>query len=622
MIYSRVHLRLALLLTFILILLTLIGCVPAEPEMIAVTEVIRLGEEQIVITRLAEPTPTPTATPVPPEVVDEPVKLDLASTSDLPDLDPQHATADSYDLVENLFVGLTRFNYETQRVEPQLAESWYVSNDGRTWTFNLRNDISWLSPADPPDMDEQRWKLEAVRPVLSWDVVRAVERVCTRETGTPDAFIFFVIEGCETVYRSPEVTDELLEGIGARAIDDFTLEIRLIEPASYFLTMTALPQLRPVPGELIEEYGSEWRTRVGELADGWQTPQHIYTSGPFLPSAETFNDETLVLYKNPVWPIARVGNIDVVEINLQQDEMDIYEAWQAKELDLSPIPISERETILSQSPGKAQLITNQTVFYVGYNLDSPVFSEPEARRAFAAAIDRAQLIETMFQGRAQELQHFTPPGAIGAPPVSEVGVGYSPDYARHQMDRTSFRNCKLIPPITFLVSTADLSLLQAELIRSMWITELSCDEKLIPIVQTDFGTLLSETTRAASTRPDLWELAWPPTYPDAHNLLFDLLHCSDGENRQNRACSEVDQLLREASVTPQTAEREALYRQAEKLLFGEDGLMPLIPLYVRGEYLLVQNWLTHIPALSGGEQLDTYIIDEELKRLEQSRDQG
>ena len=47
--------------------------------------------------------------------------------------------------------------------------------------------------------------------------------------------------------------------------------------------------------------------------------------------------------------------------------------------------------------------------------------------------------------------------------------------------------------------------------------------------------------------------------------------------------------------------------------------MPLIPLYVRGDELLVQSWLSYSPSLFGGEQFDTYVIDVEQKELERSR---
>lgn len=607
----------------LVIILFAAACTPEQTQMVSVTEIVPLGDEQIVITRMVEILPTPTSTPVPPEEVRRPVTLDLAYPNELPELDPQQANQkDSFDLIENLFAGLTNFNHETEEIELELAESWSVSSDGLHWIFQLRDDIYWMKPSDPVSDNDEPWDTEPIRPVNAQDIVRAFQRVCNRDTGTVDAFIFFIIEGCEKVYGNSAPSTEDLDSIGVTATDETTLSVTLTEPASYFLTMLALPQVRPVPDDLVSEHGSIWRNRAGELANGWQTPENIVTSGPFIPSGNVFSDDELLLHRNPLWPFTNKGNVDNVNITFQFDEMESFTAWQEKKLDISPLPFEERETFLNLSPNKARLITNQTAFYLGFNFDSPVFQEPEVRRAFSAAIDREQLIDDMFEGRALPLRHLTPPGIFGAPPIGEIGVGFSPDAARLQMDRSSFRNCKLIPPITFLVSTADLSLLQAELVRKMWVRELDCDEQLINLEQVDFGLLLTNTEGSnTNNHPDIWELAWPPTYPDAHNVLTDLLHCSQGENRQNRTCSEVDRLLRQASLTPQLAERKELYRQAENLFFGEGGIAPLIPLYVRGDYTLVQSWITYTPALSGGEQYDTYLIDDELKRLERSRNQ-
>ncbi len=609
------------LLIFFLILLA--ACTPEQPQIVAVTEVVHLGEEQIVITRLVEIEPTPTATPRPAEVAKQPVILDLAFSSDLPELDPQQANQkNSFDLIENLFVGLTSFNHETEEIEPQLAESWTISADGLHWTLHLRDDIYWVHPEDPPSDVEGPWVVEPIRPVNAHDVVRAFRRLCTRSTGSSNAYIYFIIQGCEDVYGIDEPTEEDLNNLAVTAADDTTVAITLNEPASYFLTMLSLPQVSPVPDEFVTEHGARLKDQTGDFADGWQTPENIVVSGPFIPSANVFNNDELHLYRNPLWPLPSRGNVEKIVITFQVDEMDMYNAWQANKFDTSTLPLEERDSFLSQPSTKDRIITNQTVFYLGFNFDSPLFKEPEARRAFSAAIDREQLVDEMFEGRALPLRHLSPPGILGAPPPGEVGIGFSPDAARHQMDRSSFRNCKLIPSITFLVSTADLSLLQAELVRKMWVRELDCDEQLINLEQVDFGELLVKTNRNnKDNRPDIWELAWPPTNPDAHNILTELLHCTEGENRQNRSCSEADRLMRQASLTPQFEERKELYRQVENLFFGEDGITPVIPLYVRGDYTLVQSWLTYTPALSGGEQYNTYLIDEELKRLERSRSQ-
>jgi oligopeptide transport system substrate-binding protein len=610
---------------FFLILVSLLAllaaCIPAEPEMVVVTEIVQLGDEQIIITRLVELMPTATPTLPPPLKEPEPISLDIAYETPLPDLDPQHASDKaSLDLAESLFSGLTNFNHESNQVEPELAASWLISADGRTWTFNLRDDIYWVKPLGMIGEQGQVSGPEIYRLVDAHDVVYAFQRACSAGNGIPEAFLLFNIVGCKTLYSTVEPSESDLNQLGVSAVDDRTVQIRLNEPSSDFLTITTLPQFRPVPRELVEEFGDEWRNTIEEIANGWQTPKNIVVNGPFVPRTEPFSDEGVILDRNPTWPLAQKGNVDVINILLQLDEMEMFDLWQERKLDTSVLPAEERETILDSSPEKVQLITNQTVFYIGFNFDSPVFREPEVRRAFSAAIDRTTLIEDMFEGRASGLRHFTPPGVFGAPPVDEVGVGYSPDFALLQMDSSSIRSCKLLPPVTMLVSTADLSLLQAELIRDMWIDELNCDEQLIQVAQVEFGDLLATTMNGSpGLQPDMWELAWPGYYPDAQNFLNDLLHCTEGENRQNRQCSEVDRLMQRARTTEDPQERVDLYRQIENSFFAENGSFPVIPLYVRGNYNLVQVWLDFPPALSGGEQFDTYQVNQELKRLERSR---
>lgn len=65
------------------------------------------------------------------------------------------------DLIENLYVGLTRFNPITRAIDPMIAESWTISDDGLVWTFNLRDDIQWVE-WNPDTQD-----FIAVRPVVA-----------------------------------------------------------------------------------------------------------------------------------------------------------------------------------------------------------------------------------------------------------------------------------------------------------------------------------------------------------------------------------------------------------------------------------------------------------------------
>jgi oligopeptide transport system substrate-binding protein len=592
--------------------LFLSGCLRTEPSTIVVTEVVVVEGAEKIVTRLVRQTVAVTVTPnalaLPSR--DEPVGLQISFTGDLPSIDAQQTDdPKGFDLVESLFAGLTNYNHEVNIVEPELALQWEVSDDGRFWTFHLRNDLFWVRPIGSSALDDGSWEVERVRQVVADDVVYAVQRACFRETGAPDAFVLFLVEGCEQVHENVEALPTDLDSIGVTALDEFTLEFALTRPASHFLAITSMPLFHPLPRELLDELGEDW-----------QMSENLMTSGPFVLAPGSLANERPVLHRNPSWPLPAQGNVDVVSMASLNDEMQAYQLWQAKRLDISLLPPSEREGFLVQFPQKVNLVPDQTVFYLGFNFTSGVLREPEVRRALNAAIDRERLAEELYGGRALGMRHLAPPGVLASLPLDEVGKGYDPDYARQQMAESGFRSCRLMPPITYLASTSDLSLQQAELIRQMWVEELGCLEEQIIIKQVQFGTLLASTRRdAGEARPDVWELGWASYYPDAHNWLGDLLHCTESENRQSRPCSAVDDLIVQAANEVELSQRQLLYRQIEGLLFGSDGIEPIAPLYMPGDYEIVQSWLTYTPSLFGGEQYDTYQIDSELKRLEQSR---
>ena len=94
-----------------------------------------------VITQIVRQTRVVTPTATPSEIRD-PIELDVGYVGSFPGIDPQTAVdQNGLNLVESLFTGLTNFNIKENRVEPELAKSWEASDDGKTWTFTLHNDI-------------------------------------------------------------------------------------------------------------------------------------------------------------------------------------------------------------------------------------------------------------------------------------------------------------------------------------------------------------------------------------------------------------------------------------------------------------------------------------------------
>ncbi|HET6446735.1 MAG TPA: peptide ABC transporter substrate-binding protein [candidate division Zixibacteria bacterium] len=598
-----------LLLALVLGIGVLFGCSEPVEDPIVATEVAAVEGQEVIVTRIVLRTLQVEITPVIVENQD-PVILDVSINEEITTLDPQLSAGEpDIHIIDNIFAGLTRYNHRSNTIDPELATDWRVSEDGLTWTFNLRDDIYWVRRDQPGRLLGDEHGVDALRPVTSHDVVFAIQRACDSRLATPDVFVLFVIEGCEQVYDLKEATPDDLDGIKALAINDTTLEIILTEPASHFLTMTSTWLLRPVPVEIVEE-----------MADEWDLVENIVTSGPFVLSTESLMDTRIVLERNPYWPLPFEGNADVVNI-LQIDSWDAYQLWQNRNLDVSPVPRSEQDNILSQYEGKSILVPNQAVFYLAYNMDSPVFKFPEVRRAFSWAIDRERLIREVHGGRGNPMRHIAPPGVIAAPPIDEIGVGYSPDKARQQMNASPFGDCRLITPIRYMVTNSDIALQQAELFREMWLEELNCPEDKIIIEQVQFGTLLASTGTdvPAAERPDLWDLGWSSYYPDEDNWVGDVLHCSESENRQNRACSQVDNWIVAADELVELEERINLYRQIERSFFGDQGSEPVSPLYVRVDYYLRHGWVDYVPASFGGERFDTYYVDSEVRELEQNR---
>ncbi len=347
-------------------------------------------------------------------------------------------------------------------------------------------------------------------------------------------------------------------------------------------------------------------------------------SGPFVLSPASNPDEdVVVLVRNPFWPFSftydELNAPDVVNVSFYANTLEAFDVWEKRELDVAPLPGVEQEQMLTFNEQKVILVPEQTVFYLGFNMDSGVFRDAAVRQAFSAAIDRPSLLEEAYLNRGYTMRHLTPPGVIGSLRLDEVGLEYDPDYARQLLVQAGYRNCKFLPDIRYLVSGSDTSLFQAELIRDMWVEELGCEPTQIIIEQVPFGTLLANTrAEAGALRPDVYDLGWSSYYPDAHNWLSDVLHCVDSDNRPRRECDETDQMMRRARTAVPDMRLE-LFRRVEEAYFGRGGSQPIAPLFVRGQYIVRQTWISLKPATFGGEQFDTYFIDAETKAIEQQK---
>ncbi|MBN1201151.1 MAG: peptide ABC transporter substrate-binding protein [Anaerolineae bacterium] len=502
---------------------------------------------------------------------------------------------DTRDLVENLFIGLTRFDPGTQQVEPMLAESWTVSDDGLTWTFTLRDDIQWVR------YDSGTQTVTPIRPVAAGDFVYAIQRACDPLRPSPLTPNLMIVNGCQTVAQAfPEVINDLFiaREIGARATGPYTLEIDLLFPSAYFLTLTSTPEFRPLPREAVS------------APSNWTAPGAIMTNGPY--TLQNWTGAGMKLIRNPHWPDTYTGNVEQVDVTFTTDTMTASMLASGGRVDMARLSADEVAAARTTNRDLLRTAPGSSVVMLGFSYDRALVEVPEVRRALAYAIDREALVNQLFPDQALALSQFTPPGVVAAPQYN--GLSLNPVQAQADYEMAGYPGCNNIPEtLIMLVPDDDPAWIElGQAVIEQWSVNLGCHTALFE-VRTLSRVLMIELAHLAYdpesvTRSHMWLVVWSGDYPDANAWLSDALHCRYGYIRPGRECDAGDALLDRAAVEPDIARRAELYAQAEEYFFGPDGTFPVLPLYVTTCAWLQQPWLTAVNDC-GPARFDLWTID-------------
>ena len=225
-------------------------------------------------------------------------ELSLTALADIPSIDVSKAgNSESFRTLGNTMEGLTRIDKDNN-VVPGMAESWECSEDGKIWTFKIRENAKW-SNGD---------KLTAKDFEYSW------KRTLEPETAAGYASIMYDFVGGEE-YNKSEATDS--SSIGIKATDDYTLEVKLKRPITYFERLLAFPTFYPQNQKVVEAQGDKYGT----------THDSIVYNGPFVLSDWRFEDQ-YSMTKNPNYWDAESVKIDKVNTKIVKDNnvaLNLYE---------------------------------------------------------------------------------------------------------------------------------------------------------------------------------------------------------------------------------------------------------------------------------------------------------
>ncbi|MBN1565104.1 MAG: hypothetical protein JXA10_14765 [Anaerolineae bacterium] len=500
------------------------------------------------------------------------------------------------DLVENLFVGLTRFNPDTQQIEPMLAKEWTISDDRLTWTFTLRDDIQWVR------YDAATQQVVAVRPIAAGDFVYAVQRACDPTRPSPVTPNLMIVQGCHTIAHAfPEVITDLLiaKEIGVRATGPNTLEINLQYPASYFPSLLSTPEFRPLPREAVT------------AADNWTQAQTIITSGPYV--LQDWQASGMTLIRNPFWPDDYAGNVAQVDVVFNSDTFTATTLISTNNADSARLlTAADVASARATTPDLLHSAEGSTLTMIGFSPERAMIELTEVRRAFSFAIDRAALAQQFFPGTEQAIAQITPSTVVAAPNV--VASLYNPDRAQSYFTTAGFANCADVPePMILLVPEEDPVWVEmGNAIIQQWTTLFGCNPALFEVKTIARTTLIdlahSTYDPEKVTRPHLWLTTWTADYPDANGWIYDVLHCQYGYIRTGRACEAGDTYLDSATLEADVTARADLYTQAEEHFFGANGTFPVIPLFISTAARLQQPWLSGVSD-AGSARYDLWTLD-------------
>lgn len=471
-------------------------------------------------------------------------------------LDPAFSSGQSVIWPCNLlYNGLVDLD-ETLHIVPAIAKSWSISDDGRLYTFILRNDVYFH--------DTEYFHFSKPRRVTAQDFVYSFSRITDPAVASPGAWIF------QKVARNAKGEPQF------RALNDSTFQIELTQFFPPFLGILAMKYCSVVPREAVEHFGKEFRSKpVG--------------TGPF--QMQLWEEGVkLVLRKNPQYfeydeKGQRLPYLDAVAISFIVDKQSVFMEFMKGSLDfMSGIEACYKDALLTKD-GKLQpkfsgKITMETcpylnTEYLGFVLKEDGKDNPlqikEVRQAINYGFDRAKMMRYLRNNIGYAANSgFVPRGMRSFNERRVKGYDYNPTKALELLEKAGYPNGKGLPPIPISTSASYLDLCQ--------------------YIQHELGeigiTVTLDVQQGAQQRQMMrgyklpcFRGSWICDYPDAENYLA-LFYSKNlqpaGSNYTHYVNPKYDELFEKSQSILDDSLRNDLYTQLDSILL-EDA--PFVVLY-------------------------------------------
>ncbi len=510
-----------------------------------------------------------------------------------------------------LYEGLTSYDPRTLEPIPGVAERWEVNEDSTEFVFHLRPSARW-SNGDPVTAHDFVYSIRrAVSPELAadyaymaWEVQYAQGYseggVFARDPATGrwlmlsdvsdpasppahdqrvtlsgDAAARGAMLAADPRLRAGATGKELVpvraEDVGAEALDPYTLRIRLVQPAPYFVGLTAHQIFAPVHRATVERHG-----------EAWTRPGNIVTNGPFtLQEWKPYN--VMAVVRNPMYWDAETVRLDSISFYPLEEMTTMLNLYKAGEVDAvynHSVPVSWLEVVGSMHD-YMDAPENATEFYF-FNTTRPPTDDVRVRKALNAAIDKSALSE--FQRVTKPLTAFTPEGIYPGYPRPE-GDPFDVERARKLLAEAGYADASgNFDPARFpardvelLYNTVERNRQVAEFVQAQWKQNLGIT---VPLRNMEWRTFLD--ARHKLQYRGIARAGWVGDYLDPHTFL-SLFATLGGNNDSGWFDPAYLEMLNRANRELNPDRRYGLLAEAEAFLLE---VQPVIPLFTNAT-----NWV-------------------------------
>lgn len=475
-------------------------------------------------------------------------------------LDPHIATGVTENkIISALTEGLVAHHKsDDNAVEPGVAERWEHNADYSVWTFFLNPEARW-SNGDR---------------VTAHDFVFSFERMLSPALAAEYGQMLFIMKNARE-FNSGEVTD--FADVGAKALDDTTLELTLVGPTPFFLSMLMHYSWFPVHPPTIERNGG-----MTDRDGRWTLPGNHVGNGPFM-LAEWRPNQYIKVVPNPYYWDREVVRLNAIYYLVIGDANTERRMFDSRRLHVTnTLPSNDIAWFRANRPEVLRIAPYLGTYFYRFNVTRAPLNDVRVRQALSKAIDRELLVEAVVQGGQQAAFGYVPPGFNDY--QTPRMVEFNPEEARRLLAEAGFPNGRGFPRKTILFNTLEDHRKIAEAIAAMWREHLNIQ---VDMENKEWKVYLDAQS---NLNFDIARAGWIGDYMDPITFL-EMWTTGNGNNNTGWSNPEYDRIIAEAfrSHSPETHFAKLL--EAEKILLTE---MPITPLYWYNNIRLidprVRNW--------------------------------